>query len=132
MSNLNKIPVTVITGFLGAGKTTLVRALMRNPGGRRLAVVVNEFGDVWLGIGFAVQANFGSAWYVEGSLMPGLYHANENDLGHAVEIRSLLGVGYRLAGGSSIMLSVDHMSNADLSDLNPGTNMVSLRYRRPL
>ena len=46
MADLNKLPVTVITGFLGAGKTTLIRHLMQNPGGRRLAVVVNEFGDV--------------------------------------------------------------------------------------
>lgn len=46
MSNLNKIPVTVITGFLGSGKTTLVRHLMQNPQGKRLAVIVNEFGDV--------------------------------------------------------------------------------------
>ena len=46
MSDLTKLPVTVITGFLGAGKTTLIRHLMPNPGGRRLAVIVNEFGDV--------------------------------------------------------------------------------------
>ncbi|SCZ68907.1 cobalamin biosynthesis protein CobW [Epibacterium ulvae] len=44
MTALNKIPVTVITGFLGAGKTTLIRHLMQNPQGKRLAVVVNEFG----------------------------------------------------------------------------------------
>lgn len=46
MTTLEKLPVTVITGFLGSGKTTLISRLMRNPGGRRLAVVVNEFGDV--------------------------------------------------------------------------------------
>ncbi|MEP3676291.1 cobalamin biosynthesis protein CobW [Sulfitobacter sp.] len=46
MSDLSKIPVTVITGFLGAGKTTLIRHLMQNAGGRRLAVLVNEFGTV--------------------------------------------------------------------------------------
>lgn len=34
MTDLAKIPVTVITGFLGAGKTTLIRHLMQNPGGR--------------------------------------------------------------------------------------------------
>ncbi|MGN0931550.1 cobalamin biosynthesis protein CobW [Falsigemmobacter intermedius] len=44
--SLAKTPVTVITGFLGAGKTTLIRHLLQNPEGRRLAVLVNEFGDV--------------------------------------------------------------------------------------
>ncbi|WP_187431294.1 P-loop guanosine triphosphatase YjiA [Roseobacter fucihabitans] len=46
MTDLAKLPVTVITGFLGSGKTTLIRNLMQNPGGKRLAIVVNEFGDV--------------------------------------------------------------------------------------
>jgi cobalamin biosynthesis protein CobW len=46
MKSLRKIPVTVITGFLGAGKTTLLRNLLANPGGRRLALIINEFGDV--------------------------------------------------------------------------------------
>jgi len=41
-----KIPATIITGFLGAGKTTLVRHLMANAGGRRLAIIVNEFGSL--------------------------------------------------------------------------------------
>ncbi len=41
-----KIPATVVTGFLGAGKTTLIRNLLQNAGGRRLALIVNEFGDV--------------------------------------------------------------------------------------
>jgi cobalamin biosynthesis protein CobW len=43
---MSKIPTTVITGFLGAGKTTLIRHLLRNAGGRRLALIINEFGDV--------------------------------------------------------------------------------------
>ncbi|WP_043360713.1 cobalamin biosynthesis protein CobW [Belnapia sp. F-4-1] len=41
-----RIPCTIVTGFLGAGKTTLIRHLLENAGGRRLAVIVNEFGDV--------------------------------------------------------------------------------------
>uniref|UniRef100_UPI00301C327D GTP-binding protein n=1 Tax=Phenylobacterium sp. TaxID=1871053 RepID=UPI00301C327D len=41
-----KIPTTVVTGFLGSGKTTLVRSLLEKANGRRLAVIVNEFGDV--------------------------------------------------------------------------------------
>jgi cobalamin biosynthesis protein CobW len=46
MTSLQKIPATVITGFLGAGKTTLVRHLLENARGRRIAVVVNEFGSL--------------------------------------------------------------------------------------
>src|SRR5260370_23096612 len=44
--SIEKVPVTIITGFLGAGKTTLVRHLMQNPQGERLAILVNEFGDL--------------------------------------------------------------------------------------
>ncbi len=43
---LTKIPCTIITGFLGAGKTTMIRNLLANAGGRRLALIINEFGDV--------------------------------------------------------------------------------------
>ncbi len=46
MLNARKIPATVITGFLGAGKTTLIRHLIENAGGRRIALIVNEFGDI--------------------------------------------------------------------------------------
>lgn len=45
-ATLAKVPCTIITGFLGAGKTTLVRHLLENAGGKRLAVLVNEFGDL--------------------------------------------------------------------------------------
>ncbi|MBG1258789.1 cobalamin biosynthesis protein CobW [Nostoc commune] len=41
-----KIPVTVITGFLGSGKTSLIRHLLQNNQGRRIAVIVNEFGEL--------------------------------------------------------------------------------------
>ena len=41
-----KIPATVITGFLGAGKTTLIRNMLENAQGRRIALIINEFGDV--------------------------------------------------------------------------------------
>src|SRR6266849_6633828 len=45
-SSLARIPCTIVTGFLGAGKTTLIRHVLGHAGGRRLAVIVNEFGDV--------------------------------------------------------------------------------------
>src|SRR5438874_13117051 len=54
----NLIPVLVVSGFLGSGKTTLIRGLLRNPrmkeastsafGGSEVAVIVNEFGEVGL------------------------------------------------------------------------------------
>ncbi|GJD80853.1 cobalamin biosynthesis protein CobW [Methylobacterium gregans] len=46
MTIVQKVPCTIVTGFLGAGKTTLVRHVVENAGGRRLAILVNEFGDV--------------------------------------------------------------------------------------
>lgn len=44
MTASNPLPVTVVGGYLGAGKTTLVNAMLRQAGGRRLAIMVNEFG----------------------------------------------------------------------------------------
>jgi len=44
MTTLDKVPATIVTGFLGAGKTTLVRHLMQHANGRRIAIIVNEFG----------------------------------------------------------------------------------------
>ena len=45
MNTLAKVPVTVVTGFLGSGKTTLIRHLISNANGKKLAVLVNEFGS---------------------------------------------------------------------------------------
>ncbi|MGI8853489.1 MAG: cobalamin biosynthesis protein CobW [Methyloceanibacter sp.] len=46
MASLARVPCTIVTGFLGSGKTTLIRHVLANANGRRLAVIVNEFGDV--------------------------------------------------------------------------------------
>src|SRR6202163_4200062 len=57
--SLTRVPCTIVTGFLGAGKTTLIRHVLGNAGGRRLAVIVNEFGDV--GIGGEILKGCGNA-----------------------------------------------------------------------
>jgi cobalamin biosynthesis protein CobW len=59
MTELARVPCTIVTGFLGAGKTTLIRHVLANAGGRRLAVIVNEFGDV--GIDGEILKNCGDA-----------------------------------------------------------------------
>jgi cobalamin biosynthesis protein CobW len=43
---MQKIPATVITGFLGAGKTTMIRNMLMNAEGRKIALIINEFGDL--------------------------------------------------------------------------------------
>ena len=43
---LNKIPATVVTGFLGSGKTTLLSNILKQANGKRIAVIVNEFGEL--------------------------------------------------------------------------------------
>ncbi len=59
MRERKKIPATVITGFLGAGKTSLIRHLLQTANGRRIALVINEFGD--LGVDRELLAGCGIA-----------------------------------------------------------------------
>jgi len=64
---IRKVPATIITGFLGAGKTTLVRHLLENNAGRRIALIVNEFGDV--GVDGELLAACGTAGCTEDDII---------------------------------------------------------------
>ena len=57
MSTDSKIPVTVVTGFLGAGKTSLIKNLLINSHDKKIALIINEFGD--LGIDGDILKNCG-------------------------------------------------------------------------
>jgi cobalamin biosynthesis protein CobW len=62
-----KIPATIVTGFLGAGKTSLIRSLIEQAGSRRLAFIINEFGD--LGIDRAIVEGCGIAGCDESTIV---------------------------------------------------------------
>ncbi|MBM1634968.1 acyloxyacyl hydrolase [Sulfitobacter mediterraneus] len=95
-----------------------------------VAVVGHASGDVWAGAGLIAQRHFGDRWFAEASLMPGLYFENgpATALGHTIEFRSVLAVGYEITKTSSISLAIDHRSNGGLSEFNPGSNGLSLRF----
>ncbi|MEO0749478.1 MAG: cobalamin biosynthesis protein CobW, partial [Pseudomonadota bacterium] len=54
-----KIPATVVTGFLGAGKTTLIRHMLENANGKRIALIINEFGDLGVDGGILKDCGIG-------------------------------------------------------------------------
>ncbi|WP_421702879.1 acyloxyacyl hydrolase [Aliiroseovarius sp.] len=95
---------------------------------------VTDTKDLWVGAGFASTIEFGdSGWYAQGSLMPGLYARGDGvDLGHAVEFRSGIELGYENRRGLRIALSYDHRSNASLDRVNPGMDLFSVRVSVPL
>ncbi|ABB10748.1 CobW family GTP-binding protein [Burkholderia lata] len=55
-SDVEKIPVTVLTGFLGAGKTTLLNYILREKHGRKIAVIENEFGEIGIDGGLVLES----------------------------------------------------------------------------
>ncbi|MCZ4269719.1 acyloxyacyl hydrolase [Tritonibacter mobilis] len=99
-----------------------------------LAGHIHETGDAFLGGGLQAQRPFGQGWFIEASIMPGLFFesSSRNDLGSTFEIRSLLGIGRDLRGGRRLSLALTHISNASLGDENPGLNTISLRLHTPL
>ena len=62
-----KIPATVVTGFLGAGKTTLIRHMLQNAEGKRIALIINEFGD--LGVDGDILKGCGAETCTEDDIM---------------------------------------------------------------
>lgn len=93
------------------------------------ALVGHSDGPVFAGGGVVWTHRFGRHWFVEGSLMPGLYSkaGSETDLGSNIQFRSILAVG---RGNWSATFG--HFSNGRLGSYNPGTNAFFLRWHAPL
>lgn len=98
-------------------------------GGWLVAARTNDLGDAWLGLGYGLQHPLGGGWHVEGSFAAGLYHAGATAMGHPLEFRTQIGLGYALGERTHLVLSVEHLSNGGLGAINPGTNVVSLGLR---
>ena len=63
----------------------------------------------------------------------GLYHeGGGKELGSLVEFRSTLEIGWRFEGGGRISLGYGHISNAGITDRNPGTEIITLYWHQPL
>ena len=56
-TNIDKIPVTILTGYLGSGKTTFVNYLLKENHGHKFAIIENEFGEVGIDDGLVLQTN---------------------------------------------------------------------------
>lgn len=94
---------------------------------------VNWDGSVWGGVGFLLDITFFDTIVLTGSFAPGLWAEGDGkDLGHVVEFRSQVELGYQFENKSRLSLAFSHISNANLDSTNPGTEVLSLYYHLPL
>ena len=90
-------------------------------------------GGLWGGAGILLDLYFGRRLVLTGSFAPGAYaNGGGKDLGHTVEFRSQIELGYRFDDRSRLSLALSHLSNAGLGDENPGVEVLSLYYHLPL
>ena len=95
---------------------------------------ITDTGDAWVGIGakWTTQSIVEGPFFIEASLMPGLYsHGDGPDIGGSLQFRSSLGAGFEFDNGVTVLASYDHRSNADTQDLNPGLETIAVRFAFP-
>ena len=82
--------------------------------------------------GVRLDVYFGDRWVFTPQFSPGVYHDGDGkDLGHAIEFRSALELAYRFDDRSRLGISIYHLSNASISDNNPGTEVLTVHYSYP-
>ena len=89
---------------------------------------IDDDGDAWAGAGVAGRYRIGRRFFIEGSFMPGFYHAGDTELGGSLHFRSLIGAGFDINENAAISLTIDHMSNGSTQTLNPGSDAITLRF----
>lgn len=91
-------------------------------------------GSVWVGGGLLADFNITPNIYVIPSLGAGLYAqgGSDKDLGSAIEFRSQLEGGYQFMNGHRLGVALSHISNLDIDDKNPGTEILNLYYSIPV
>ncbi|MDG1065938.1 MAG: acyloxyacyl hydrolase [Luminiphilus sp.] len=100
----------------------------RFSGNIAIAGRLDEDGDAWAGAGVAGKYRIGRQFFIEGSFMPGFYHAGDTELGGSLHFRSLIGAGFDINEDVAISLTIDHMSNGSTQTLNPGSDAITLRF----
>ena len=95
--------------------------------------MVNGDGGLYGYAGVLIDLFWGRRLVTTLSFAPGLYEEGSGkDLGHVVEFRSQIEIGYRFDNRSRLALAFSHMSNASIDDRNPGTENLVLTYAVPL
>jgi hypothetical protein len=98
-----------------------------------LGLEVTSDGAVYGLGGFLADIALGPRVRLTPSLGAGAYHNGDGkDLGHAVQFRSQIELGYRFESGQRLAIAFSHISNASLSNQNPGTEILTLYYMVPL
>jgi hypothetical protein len=94
---------------------------------------VTSAGGVWGGGGLLVDIYLGRRVVLTGSTgVGGFYKGDGKDLGHEIEFRSTIELGYRFDDRSRLSLAFGHLSNAGIGDDNPGTEVLTLYYHLPI
>jgi hypothetical protein len=83
--------------------------------------------------GLLLDLEVANKFLITPSFGAGLYHDGDGkDLGHTIEFRSQIELGYKFENQSRVGLAFGHISNAALADRNPGTEILNLYYHMPV
>lgn len=97
-------------------------------GGFTAVARVDLDGDAFIGAGYMGRRRLGERFFLDIAFSPGFYREGATDLGSSFMFRSSGAIGYDLTDSSFLSFGIDHYSNADLVETNPGAESYVLRY----